>query len=41
MTTGSKQGAIILEGIYTDLDGKTPYKNQFGKVIEKFLENQN
>jgi hypothetical protein len=37
ITTGSKQGIIIFEGVYTDPDGKTPYKGQFEKILEKFL----
>ena len=32
---------ILLEGLYTDPDGKTPYNNQFGQFLEKYLENQN
>ena len=31
---------ILLEGVYSDIDGNVPYNNQFKEILDVFLEGQ-
>lgn len=31
---------ILLEGVYSDIDGNVPYNGQFKEILDVFLEGQ-
>lgn len=37
---GFKEPMILLEGVYSDIDGNVPYNGQFKEILDVFLEGQ-